>query len=41
MTIGIVGVILFLVIGVFLNWTTAGGFRARRRAVRCRGLALA
>jgi K(+)-stimulated pyrophosphate-energized sodium pump len=26
MTIGIVGVILFVVIGVFLNWTTAGGF---------------
>src|SRR6476620_9643981 len=25
-TIGIVGVILFVVIGVFLNWTTAGGF---------------
>ncbi|MEO8537422.1 MAG: sodium/proton-translocating pyrophosphatase, partial [Betaproteobacteria bacterium] len=26
MTIGIVGVILFFVIGVFLNWRTAGGF---------------
>ncbi len=26
MTIAIVGVILFVIIGVFLNWTTAGGF---------------
>ncbi|MEP6656485.1 MAG: sodium/proton-translocating pyrophosphatase, partial [Betaproteobacteria bacterium] len=26
MTIGIVGVILFIVIGVFLSWTTAAGF---------------
>ena len=26
MTIGIVGVILFVVIGVFLSWRTAGGF---------------
>ena len=26
MTIGIVGVILFVVIGVFLSWTTAAGF---------------
>ncbi len=26
MTIGIVGVILFVIIGVFLSWTTAGGF---------------
>ncbi len=25
-TIGIVGVILFVIIGVFLSWTTAGGF---------------
>src|SRR5881628_2678077 len=25
-TIGIVGIILFVVIGVFLSWTTAGGF---------------
>ncbi|MGE5088942.1 MAG: sodium/proton-translocating pyrophosphatase, partial [Candidatus Levyibacteriota bacterium] len=25
-TIGIVGVILFIVIGVFLGWLTAGGF---------------
>jgi K(+)-stimulated pyrophosphate-energized sodium pump len=26
LTIGLVGVILFVVIGVFLNWATAGGF---------------
>src|SRR5215468_9694992 len=25
-TIGIVGVILFVIIGIFLNWATAGGF---------------
>ena len=25
-TIGIVGVVLFVIIGVFLSWTTAGGF---------------
>ena len=25
-TIGIVGIILFIVIGIFLSWTTAGGF---------------
>ena len=37
-TIGIVGVILFVIIGVFLSWTTAGGFavgggaRHRRRS---------
>jgi len=25
-TIGIVGIILFVIIGIFLSWTTAGGF---------------
>ena len=37
-TIAIVGVVLFVVLGVVLNWATAGGFAGRRRALRARRL---